>query len=189
MKFSIKDFFRKCDKCVKIHRTSNLVTFTREILNEKLLFFFQWRIAIINYKQKLSLFSQDDTRQAKSLIFIVVPKAEQQNRTFINSLLSFHKENKLKSTFLNNDNTYIKVLIQNIRCKTKNRKHRSEKVVFQKNRQKIQTDINLFELNNDHTQIIRKIQFRSSFNSQLIRISQLICKFDFYALLLQNNNQ
>ena len=29
------------------------------------------------YKYKLSLFSRDDTKQAKSLIFIVVPQVEQ----------------------------------------------------------------------------------------------------------------
>ena len=34
-------------------------------------------IAIIYYKQKLILFGRDDTRQAKSLIFIVVSQAEQ----------------------------------------------------------------------------------------------------------------
>ena len=34
-------------------------------------------IAIIDYKWKLSLFGRDYTRQAKSLIFIVVPQAEQ----------------------------------------------------------------------------------------------------------------
>ena len=34
-------------------------------------------MAIIYYKQRLSLFGRDDTRQAKSLIFIVVPQAEQ----------------------------------------------------------------------------------------------------------------
>ena len=34
-------------------------------------------IAIVYYKRKLSLFGKDDTRQAKSLIFIVVPQAEQ----------------------------------------------------------------------------------------------------------------
>ena len=31
----------------------------------------------IYYKQRLSLFGRDDTRQAKSLIFIVVPQPEQ----------------------------------------------------------------------------------------------------------------
>ena len=34
-------------------------------------------IAIIYYKWKLNLFGRDDTKQAKSLIFIVVPQAEQ----------------------------------------------------------------------------------------------------------------
>ena len=34
-------------------------------------------IAIICYKCKLSLFARDDTEQAKSLIFIVVPQTEQ----------------------------------------------------------------------------------------------------------------
>ena len=32
---------------------------------------------IIIYKYKLSLFGRDDTKQAKSLIFIVVPQVEQ----------------------------------------------------------------------------------------------------------------
>ena len=35
MKFSIKDFFSKCDQ---IHRTADLVTFIAEILNGKLHF-------------------------------------------------------------------------------------------------------------------------------------------------------
>ena len=34
-------------------------------------------IAIIYYKWKLNLFGRNDTKQAKSLIFIVVPQAEQ----------------------------------------------------------------------------------------------------------------
>ena len=34
-------------------------------------------IAIIHYKCKFSLFGRDDTRQAISLIFIMVPQAEQ----------------------------------------------------------------------------------------------------------------
>ena len=34
-------------------------------------------IAIIYYKYKLSLFGRGDTKQTKSLIFIVVPQAEQ----------------------------------------------------------------------------------------------------------------
>ena len=34
-------------------------------------------IAIIYYKCKLSLFRRDDTKQAKSLIFTVVPQTEQ----------------------------------------------------------------------------------------------------------------
>ena len=34
-------------------------------------------LAIIYYKQKLSLFGSDDTKQAKNLIFIVVSQAEQ----------------------------------------------------------------------------------------------------------------
>ena len=36
IKFSIKDFFGKCDQ---IRRTTDLVTFTEEILNRKLYFF------------------------------------------------------------------------------------------------------------------------------------------------------
>ena len=38
MKFSIKDFSSKCDE---ISSTADLVTFTEEILNEKLYFFVQ----------------------------------------------------------------------------------------------------------------------------------------------------
>ena len=34
-------------------------------------------IVIIHYKCKLSLFGRDDTKQAISLVFIVVPQAEQ----------------------------------------------------------------------------------------------------------------
>ena len=34
-------------------------------------------IAIIHYKRKLSIFGRDDTGQAGSLIFIVVPQTEQ----------------------------------------------------------------------------------------------------------------
>ena len=38
MKFSIKDFFSKCDQ---IQETANSVTFTKKTLNEKLYFFVQ----------------------------------------------------------------------------------------------------------------------------------------------------
>ena len=34
-------------------------------------------MAVIYYKCKLSFFGKDDTRQAKNLIFIVVPQTEQ----------------------------------------------------------------------------------------------------------------
>ena len=42
------------------------------------------------------------------------------NIIFINSLVSFYKENKTTEHLLNNDNTYDKVFIQNIHFKTKN---------------------------------------------------------------------
>ena len=50
-------------------------------------------IAIIHCKQKLSRFSRDDIKQAKSLIFIVIPETEQvpkvkkTKRDFIRTLL------------------------------------------------------------------------------------------------------
>ena len=42
-----------------------------------LLFYLKQCRAIIYYKQKLIHFNRDDTTQAKGLIFIVVPQAEQ----------------------------------------------------------------------------------------------------------------
>ena len=45
----------------------------------------------------------------------------------------------------------------------KSRTLEGEKLVFQKNRYKIQTYINPFEKNNDHMWITRKMQFCSSF--------------------------
>ena len=54
-------------------------------------------IAIIHCKQKLSLFSRDDIRQAKSLIFIVIPETEQvpkvkkTKRDFIRTLLFWNR--------------------------------------------------------------------------------------------------
>ena len=47
--------------------------------------------------------------------------------------------------------------------KKTNKALEDEALLFQKNRHKIQTYINPFEENNDHTRITHKIQFRSSF--------------------------
>ena len=40
MKFSIKDFFSKCDRIKSRQETADLVTFTEEILNGKLHFLY-----------------------------------------------------------------------------------------------------------------------------------------------------
>ena len=71
-------------------------------------------IAIIYYKCKLSLFGRDDTKQAKSLIFIVVPKTEQvpkvkkkQKKTKLKEMLlepSFLMESERNNNNDNNDN-------------------------------------------------------------------------------------
>ena len=70
-------------------------------------------IAIIYYKCKLSLFGSDDTKQAKSLIFIVVPKTEQvpkvkkKKKTKLKEMLlepSFLMESERNNNNDNNDN-------------------------------------------------------------------------------------
>ena len=49
------------------------------------------------------------------------------------------------------------------RQKTQKRAERQNKPVFQKNQQKMQTRITRIEQNNDRKQVMREIQFRSSF--------------------------
>ena len=78
----------------------------------------------------------------------------------------FIKRMKLRSTFLNNDNAYVKTLIQNTQTESTER----QKISFPKNRnrKKRQTWINPFKQNNDHTRVMRKIGFRSSLNSFVV---------------------
>ena len=60
-------------------------------------------IAIINYKCELSLFGRDDTKQAKNLIFIVVPQAEQVPK------VQKKKTKKIKNN--NNNNNKLKEML------------------------------------------------------------------------------
>ena len=69
----------------------------------------------------------------------------------------------MESTFLDNDNTYDKVLIHNIQNKNSESTER-RKIVFQQNGYKMQTYIDPFKENNDHTRLIRTVLFRGSFN-------------------------
>ena len=66
MKFSIKDFFRKCDQIS--WKTAGLVTFTEEILNEKLHFLFNAKS--IEMCLKVRNFSLETANNKSSLVEI-----------------------------------------------------------------------------------------------------------------------
>ena len=63
MKFPIKDFFSKCDRFLPV---ADLVTFTEEILNEKLCFFcavifynYKYNSTIYKYSRKMKFYPKD----------------------------------------------------------------------------------------------------------------------------------
>ena len=77
-------------------------------------------------------------------------------------------ENK-NTEYLNNDYANVVKFMKALsnsrhnRQKTQKRAERQKNLVFQKYQYKMQTSINLYKQNNDGTQIMREIQFRSCF--------------------------
>ena len=96
-----------------------------------------------------------------------------RNQTFITRFLCFQKstweqDHRIPKIYINNH--YANFYKDDIKVKTQSR-HKTqkteedEKIVFQnKNKYKMQTYINPFEQNNNHSRTMHKIQFRSSFN-------------------------
>ena len=73
-----------------------------------------------------------------------------------------------------------------IKTQSRQKAQEGKVIVFQKKRYELQTCINLFEQINDHTRIMHKIQFRSSFKTiNLFQISHqtYLIKHDIYITL------
>ena len=64
---------------------------------------------------------------------------------------------------------WLNYSFKTLNSKQKTRKaQKNGKLVFQKNRQKIQTYINPIKQNNDHIRIMCKVRFRSSFKTYFL---------------------
>ena len=66
MKFSIKDFFSKCDQ---IRRTADTVTFTEEILNGKLHF---WAVLLVSDKHIHAVHILNNIGQLHPTLFSII---------------------------------------------------------------------------------------------------------------------